>query len=202
MGQVILRAIEVKIDNKWQLLPMPTTRNDHYSNKEDNYIESPKCFGNMYQDYVEEASLYLRDYVFGFGNHNSLQKGIPNDACKDILDIISNYRTYCINLKDWEEYINKTEEEFKNSVSELYFKKYFKTVNDKLDSILTKTEYSSLSEEQIDDEREEINYLEDEVWHEKFYLLLALNNEYNYVNDLIYAIYENWPETRIYYWID
>ena len=201
MGRVVLRAIEVKRDGKWQLLDLPTIKKKHYSNKEDEYIESKK-FGNMYQDYIEEASLYLRDYIFDSSNYNTLQKPVPNDACEDIKDIISEYQTYCINLKDWVDYIAKKEEEFKNSVAEFYFKKYFRTVNKKLDSLLTNTQYESLSEEDMDDEREELMYLEDEVWKEKFYLLIALNNEYNFINDLIYAIYEYWPETRVYYFID
>lgn len=201
MGQVILRAIEVKREGKWQLLDLPTVKKDHYSKKADEYVESKK-FGHMYQDYVEEASLYLRDYVFGHGTDNSLKKPIPDDACNEIKDIIPDYCAYCINLKDWPEYIKEKEEEFKNSISDLYFKKYFKTVNDKLDSLLTNTEYTSPSEDDIDDEREELMYLDDEVWHEKFYFIVSLNCEYNYINDLIYAIYEDWPETRVYYFID
>ena len=57
MGRVVLRAIEVKVGGKWQLLPLATFKKTRYSNKADEYVDSDKI-GNMYQDYVEEVSLH------------------------------------------------------------------------------------------------------------------------------------------------
>lgn len=201
MGRVVLRAIEVKVDNKWQILPLATFKKTRYSNKADDYIESDKI-GNMYQDYIEEASLYFRDYVFDSGIYNNMKKPVPSDACETIKDIISEYSTYCLTLSDWAEYAKTLEEKFKKDVAELYYRKHFKKVNDKLDCLLNNEKYQEPTEEDIDDEREELNYFEDEVWHENFNLIIAVNNEYNFINDLLYAIYETWPDCRIYYFID
>ena len=203
MGQVLLRAIEVKYKDKWQLLPIVTVKDKHYDNKADEYIDSEKI-GEYYKDYIEEASLRLRDEVFGWGCDNEMKKAVPNDASQEVLDIlVDKDHTYCISLEDWIPFINKKEAEFKLAIRELYDKINFKQVNDKLDCLLQNKTYNfEKTDDEIDDEDEEIKYLEDDVWIEKFYLVIALNNEYNYIYDLIYTVYEGWPETRIYYFID
>lgn len=201
MGRVVLRAIEVKVDGKWQLLPLATYKKTRYSNAADEYIDSDKI-GDMYQDYVEEASLYFRDYIFGGGNDNSLLKPVPDDACDMIKDIISEYNTYCITLNDWAQYAKALEEKFKKSLSDFYYKKHFLKVNEKLDCLLLNEKYEDKGEEYNEDEREELNYMEDEIWHEDFNLIIAANSEYMFVYDLLYAIYETWPDCRLYYFID
>lgn len=200
MGRVVLRAIEVKVNNKWQLLPLATFKKTRFSNEADDYVDSDKI-GNMYQDYIEEASLYFRDYVFDSSINNEMHKPVPNDACEEIKDIISDY-TYCVTLSDWAQYAKSLEEKFKKDVAELYYKKHFKIINDKIDCLLQNNVYKEPSEEEIDDEREDLMYLEDEIWHENFNLIIAVNNEYNFIYDLLYAIFENWPDCRLYYFID
>jgi len=201
MGSVVLRAIEVKVNNKWQLLPLATFKKTRYSNAAEEYIDSDKI-GNMYYDYVEETSLFFRDYVFGGSIDNELKKPMPNDACDIIKDIVSDYCTYCITLSDLAQYANMLEEKFKKSLSEFYYKKHFIKVNDKLDCLLQNKKYIDKSEDEISDELEELHYLEDELWHEDFNLIVAVNNEYKFIYDLLYAIYENWPDCRLYYFID
>ena len=201
MGRVVLRAIEVKVDGKWKILPLATFKKQRYSNKADEYVDSDKI-GDMYQDYLEEVSLYFRDYVFNYDVDNHLKKSVPDDVCEEIKDIIDKYNTYCITLDDWAQYAKELEEKFKKDVAELYYKKHFKKVNEKLDCLLNKKEYQEPSEEEIDDEREELMYLEDEIWHDNFYLIIAVNNEYDFIYNLLYAIYENWPDCRLYYFID
>ena len=203
MGRVLLRAIEVKHKDKWHLLPVITLKDKHYDNNADEYIESEKI-GQYYKDYIEESSLILRDHVFGDYNWNEMKKQVPDDASQEVLDILVNKDdTYCVHLEDWESYINTKEAEFKLAVKELHDKISYKKINEKLDCILQNKPYDfEKSEEEQYDEDEDIKYLEDEVWGDKFYLILAASNEYKYIYDLVYTVYEGWPETRIYYFID
>jgi len=198
MGSVVLRVIEVKYNDKWQILPYITIKNKHFDYEKDDDIESKKI-GEYWQNYVEEASLRIRDGVFGYGTDNELHKRVPDDVSEDVKKIIPE-NAYCISLDDWEAFINKKEAEFKHHVENLYNLKNFKKINKKLDCLLTNNVYKEEADE--DEEADDIAYMEDDVWIEDFYLLIAIHNEYNFIYDTLYAIFENWPQTRIYYWID
>ena len=200
MGRVVLRAIEVKRNNEWQIFPFITTKKEHFDYEVDDYIPSKKI-GDYYQDYVEEASLRLRDQVFGYGCDNELKKPLPNDMSEEIKKIVPNH-AYCINVKDWSEFISTKEAEFKHKVENLYNLKNFKEIHKKLDCILKHEEYKEPTEEEKYDEIEDIGYMEDDIWVEDFYLLFAMQSEYDHIYDLLYSTFEDWPETRIYYWID
>ena len=212
MSQVLLRAIEVKVGDQWRLLDIPTTRKEHYCYKTDQYEQSEKFNDDFYLNYVSEASTYLRDYVFGHYCNNPLKDGgIPDDISYECARIIPEQNVSCVNLKDWQTFIEAKENDWKKSLEEFYHKKMNTIINMKLDGILKGKSYDEvikeieLAKENPEGEildNEDIGYLEDEVWHEKYWLILALNNEYSWIYNILYDIYETWPECRIYYWID
>lgn len=211
MGQVILRAIEVKIRGEWRIIDIPTTRKEYYDHIEDKYMPSIQFNDDFYLNYISEVSLWLRDYVFGSGCDSSLKSisKIPDDISEEMKHTIPNEYVYCINLEDWVPYIKQQEEEFKNMLQDYYFKKFFQTINYKLDGISQNKSYEEINKE-IEDkienrefpDEEDLGYLYDDIWVEKYNLICAINNEYSSIYNLLYDIYETWPECRVYYWLD
>lgn len=210
MSSSLLRVIEVKVRGEWRILDIPTLQNEHFSYEKDDYVESEKFNNDFYLHYVSEASLILRDNVFGFGAEDNYMKNrpFPKDISEEVKKILPESRVYCVNLEDWPLYIKAEKEKFEKEVENYYNKKNSALINLKLDSILQGFNYeqtqniikSKDAEELPDDE--DLLYMKDYIWSELYYNLIAINNEYDSIYNLIYDIYNDWPETRIYYWID
>lgn len=209
MSSSLLRVIEVKVRGEWRILDIPTIKKDHFDYEKDDYVESEKFNNDFYLHYVSEASLLLRDNVFGNGNQNFMkERPFPKDISKEVKAILPENYIYCVNLEDWPIYIKLKKAEFENEVENYYNKKNSALINLKLDCLLKGFNYEqteniiqSKGVEELPDD-EDLMYMKDEVWTELYYTLIAMNSEYDHIYDLIYDIYETWPETRIYYWID
>lgn len=204
MSTVILRVIECKVNNEWKILPLPTVRKQFYSYLEDDYKDSTKINDDYYLNYYSEASLYLRDNVFGYGCNNVLKnRGIPNDVSDEVKQVLpTGVGVYCVILSELESFINTEEARFKAELNKFMNMKNFKQINDKLDCLLNGTKYTQPTEEEINDNDEDLRYYEDYVFNELFNYIISLNSEYHYIYNLLYDIFSDWPETRIYYYID
>lgn len=204
MSSSLLRVIECKVDNEWQILPLPTVRKEFYSYIEDKYTTSKKFNDKYYLNYYSEASSWLRDNVFGYGCDNVLKNcGIPNDVSNMVKQVLpTDNSVYCVNLSELESFIDAEESKFKLELNKFIAKKNFKQINDKLDCLLNGEKYVQPSEDEIRDDEEDLRYYEDYVFNELFNYIISLNSEYHYIYNLIYEIFEDWPETRIYYFID
>lgn len=204
MSSVVLRVIECKVNDEWKILPLPTVRKEFYSYIEDKYMPSEKFNDKYFLNYYSEASLWLRDNVFGYGCDNVLKNnGIPKDVSDSVKQILpTNNSVYCITLNELESFINAEESKFKTELNNFMSKKNFKQINDKLDCLLNGEKYIQPSEDEIRDDEEDLRYYEDYIWDEQFNYIISLNCEYHYINNLLYNIFEDWPETRIYYFID
>ena len=208
MSSSLLRVVEVKVRGEWRILDIPTIKNEHFSYEKDNYVESQKFNDDFYLHYVSESSLVLRDNVFGFGQDNSMKnRPFPKDVSDEVKRIIPDSHVYCVNLEDWEIYIKAEKEKFEKEVEDYYNKKNSLLINLKLDCLLKGFNYDQTqniikSQEQELPDYEDLLYMKDYVWSELYYTLIAMNSEYDEIYNLIYDIYESWPETRIYYWID
>lgn len=201
MSRSLFRIIEVKVDGKWQPLHFGSIKNDEvYDFSKDVYLDAPQRFGNLYQHYISETSLNLRDKVFG--EYSSLKKKrIPEDICNELKNIVSP-EAVCVELEDWPEFIRAEKERYFNLVREYFYKYNFKLINEKLDYIVDQTKLKRFNKkfEDIDDEdqEEEKNYIFSELW----YYIIDINSEYDSIYNMLYDIYNDWPECRIYYWIE
>jgi len=212
MSVSLLRVIEVKRNDKWEILPFPTVINKYYNCEKDDFDASKELGNGMYLSYYNEASLLLRDYVFGNYCDNNLKNcsSIPKDICDDVKNIIKDrHPVYCINLKDLSVFISKEDEHFEKEVEEFYNRKNFNLLNAKLNCILKGKNFKDFESEKtkmIENNEilndEDLEYDRNYIWEELYYYICALNSEYNYINDTLYNMFNDWPECRIYYFLD
>ena len=201
MSRSLLRVIEVKINGKWQPLDFASKKeNEVYDFSTDEYVNSPQRFGDFYQHYISEVSLNIRDKVFG--EYSSLnKKRIPEDICYELKNIV-HPDAVCVNLENWPEFISKEKEKYFNKINEYFYKYNFDIINQKLDYIVDQTKLKRFNKkfDKIDNEEleEDKNYIFKELW----YYLIDINVEYDSIYNMLYDIYEDWPECRIYYWIE
>ena len=219
MGVCLLRAIEVKVNNKWRLIDIPTTKKEYYDLEKDEfqasedthyYVDEEGKTLSFYKSYYNEASLLIRDNVFGWGQNNLLKDkvGLPSDICEDIKKIVPK-DAWCVNLDDWKSFIKVKRKEFEQHLEEYYHKKEFIKLNLKLDHILegyNKEQSDKLIIKAEEDneipEYEDLLYMKDDIWETEFYSLIDYEAEHDWIYNILYDIYESWPDVRIYYWMD
>lgn len=212
MGASLIRVIEVKRNNKWEILPFPTINNTYYDSDIDDFAPSKELGNNMYLSYYTEASLNLRDNVFGYRCDNILKNSsLPQDMCDDVKKVINDRHTvYCITLKELSAYISKKDAEFEKEVENFYNKKFSNLINLKLDCLLKGKDYKEFEKQkskkiknnEILDDEEDLEYAREYIWKELYYTICSLNSEYTYINDILYNMFNDWPDCRIYYFLD
>ena len=178
MSVSLLRVIEVKRNDKWEILPFPTVINKYYNCEKDDFDASKELGNGMYLSYYNEASLLLRDYVFGNYCDNNLKNcsSIPKDICDDVKNIIKDrHPVYCINLKDLSVFISKEDEHFENEVEEFYNRKNFNLLNAKLNCILKGKNFKDFESEKtkmIENNEilndEDLEYDRNYIWEELY----------------------------------
>lgn len=201
MSRSLLRIIEVKIDGKWQPLDFASKRNNEvYDNSIDDYINSPQRFGEFYQHYITEVSLNIRDKVFG--EYSSLKrKRIPEDICDELKNIV-NSEAVCVDLEDWPEFIRAEKEKYFNKLSEYFYKYNFDIINQKLDYIVDQTKLKRFNKKFDQPDNEDLEEDKKYIFSELWYYIIDINVEYDSIYNMLYDIYNDWPECRIYYWIE
>lgn len=201
MSRSLLRIIEVKVDGKWQPLDFASKKdNEVYDNSIDDYINPPQRFGEFYQHYITEVSLNIRDKVFG--EYSSLKrKKIPEDICDELKNIV-NPEAVCVDLEDWPEFIRAEKEKYFNKLSEYFYKYNFEILNKKLDYIVDQTKLKRFNKKFVQPDNEDLEEDKKYIFGELWYYIVDINVEYDSIYNMLYDIYNDWPECRIYYWIE